>query len=91
MAAVAVGAVEPERGDLEGIAVHHHDDRAELRSDGDGVGEHGLDRLGRGAGGDVVVLGGPPQEPVAHATAGEVGFVAGVPETPDDMEGLVLL
>ena len=91
MAAVVVGTVATEGGDLERIAVHYHDHGAELRSDGNGVGKDALYRLGGGAGGDVVVFGRSAQKPVAHASTGQVGFVPGLAETLDDMESLVVL
>jgi hypothetical protein len=82
-AAVGVGAVGAEGGDLDaevaGVGAGAEDlDDAEADADGDGAAEEALDFVGAGGGGDVEVLGDEAEEFVADAAAGEEGFVAGV-------------
>src|SRR6185295_2765310 len=77
-AAVHVGVVRAERGDLERDALLDHQDDAELRPDRDRAREERLDGLRPGAGRDVEVLRMAPEELVAHAAAGEVRLVARV-------------
>ena len=79
-AAVGVGAVGAEGGDLGGdldvVDLIADEDNAEVRADGEGLGEEGDDLIGRGGGGDVEVLGREAQQQVAHASAGEEGLMA---------------
>lgn len=86
-AAVAIGAVGAEGGDLDPAgAGGGDDDDAEVGADELGAGEESGD-LGRGGGGgDVVVLGVAAEEVVAHRAAGEVGLMAGLVEAVDDFE-----
>jgi len=99
VAAVGVDAVIAEGGDLcdaalchcllgaSGVEVGSDEDYAEVRAYGEGAGEHGEDDVGGGGGGDVVVLRFAAKEEVAHASTGEVGFVAGGAQGPDDLDG----
>ncbi len=81
ISAVEVGA---EGGDLDHLVLapaavdHVHD--AKAPADDEGAPEQTLDLLGRGAGGDVEVLGPQAQQQVAHAAADEVGLEAGLLE-----------
>ena len=77
-ASVDVFVVGAEGGDLEGAAVFHDQDDAEVGADGLGVGEKFLHLGGFGGGGDVIV---------AYAAAGEIGGVAGLLQAAGDFGG----
>ena len=90
-AAVGVGAVGAEGGDLGGdvrsAGLRRADeDDAEVGSDREGAGKRASDLVGRGGGGDVVVLWGEAEEEVADAAAGEEGLMAGGAERARDAE-----
>ena len=57
-----------------------------MSADGEGLGEESDDLLGRGGGGDVVVLGREAEQEVAHASTGEEGLMAGVAQAADEVE-----
>ena len=73
---VHVGA---EGGDLDHLvlapAAKHHVHDAKAPPDDEGAPEQLLDLLGRGAGGDVEILGLEPQQQIAHRAADDVGLV----------------
>jgi len=76
-AAVLIGAILPEGGDLVVAIAHQHAEDAErLAGEIGHAREKALHLLGPRAGGDVVVLRLPAEEPVADAAPGEIGDVA---------------
>lgn len=87
MAAVPVGTLRSERGDLELAGVLHDNHDAERGPDGDGFREKAGDRSGGGACGDVIVGRFDAREHIPHAPAGEEGFVSGIAEDADNAEG----
>ena len=93
-AAVRVRAIGAEGGDLGfelGFRVvgvrRDHKHHAEMRAHGKCARKHVEDDLGRGAGGDVEVLGLAPKQAVAHAAAGVEGLVARGAERLNDRKG----
>ena len=62
-------------------------DYAEVGADGEGLGKQRDDLVGRGGGGDVVVLGVDAEQQVADAAAGEVGLMAGLAQGERDAQG----
>ncbi len=73
MAAVAVGVLSAEGGDLD--LVRGNEDNAEGGADEVGAGEQRGDLAGEGRGGDVVLVHGAAKQAVAHAAADEEGGV----------------
>ena len=96
-AAVGVGAVGAEGGDLdrEPFAVvaarADHLDDAEAAPRSRCAAEQRPDLLRPGVGGDVVVLRGEAEEFVADAAAGPQGRVPGLLELADDVDGELAL
>jgi hypothetical protein len=86
-AAVGVGTVVAEGGDLGGVGVVSDEEDAEVGADGEGVGEEGEDLFRGGGGGDVEVPGGEAEQEVADAASGEECLVAGLEEGAGDVEG----
>ena len=81
-AAVGVGPVHPVGGDLQRAAAQEDRHRAVLFPGGDhrDPGKDLPDLLGKGGGGDVPVVGLPPQQAVPDAAPHGLGGVPGVPE-----------
>ncbi len=65
-----------EGGDLDRLRAAHHMHDLEAATDDARAAERGTYLFGRGAGGDVVVLGGMTDEQVTHGTADDEGLVA---------------
>ena len=82
-ATVDVRVVGAERRHLEAAAVLEHEDDAELHAHRHGAAEETPNRLGRRAGGDVVVERLPPEQAIADAAAREEGFVPGRAQAAD--------
>ena len=72
-----------------GGARAEHGDHAERRADRQraAAAEEVADLVGRGAGGDVVVLGREAEQLIAHAAAGPQRLEAGRAELLDDFQG----
>ena len=90
-APINVRRIGAEGGDLERVAVDHHEDHAEARADADRVVEQFLHDLGARVGGDVVIVGRDAEHAVAHAAAGEVGDEALLAQALDYRQSLVFL
>ncbi len=90
-AAVAVGSVVAEGGDLGGDACIADEDDAEVRADGEGLWEELLHDVRGGAGGYVEVLGLVAEQEIADASAGEVGLMARGAQGKDDVAGCEVL
>ena len=89
--AVEVVAVGAERGDFDrlerlGPADRDHAERGADRQR-TAAAEQLAHHIGQCARGDVVILGSPAQQLVAHAAAGKQRFVAGVAQPLDDFDG----
>jgi hypothetical protein len=67
-----------EGGDFQRLAALHHMHDLEAAADDAGAAEQGAHLLGRGIGGDVVVLGVDAGDQVAHRAADDIGLVAGL-------------
>jgi hypothetical protein len=65
--------------------MQRHKDDAETGADGVRAWKEPLNLLGRGAGGDVVILRVQAQEFIADASAGEVGDVPRAAEGGEDL------
>ena len=86
-AAVAVGVVGAEGGDLDfGIAFAEQDD-AEVGADFEGAGEEFLEPGGGRAGGEVVVLDGEMEEAIADTAADEEDHLARVAKGGGEAQG----
>jgi hypothetical protein len=73
---IGVARHAAESGDLDNLFSEQHVNQPEAASNQPRVPEQVMDLLGRGAGGDVKVLGFATQEQVAHAAANKIGVVA---------------
>ena len=90
-AAVDIGRVGAEGRNLELIAGDEHHDHSEPGPDRDRFVEQLLHHLGTGISRDVVVLGVGPEDPIADASAGEVGLEAGFVKAVHDAQRLMFL
>ena len=93
MAAVEIGSVGAEGGDLDVALIarisqrfQRHQHHSELRADGVGLGKDAHDLVGRGRGGNVVIGGLAAQQQIAHASAHPQSLVAVAAEKPDGCE-----
>ena len=87
---VGVGAITAKGSDfgydlLAARPLTADQDNTKMRAYGKGLLEHGKHLIRRGTGGDVEVLGLAAQQQVAHATANEIGLVAGGAEPGNDL------
>ena len=89
-ASVSIFGIGAKRRDFEQVVVDQHADHAELRPDRHGAVEQFLHDLGTRVGGDVVILGLDAKDSIAHTSAGENGAKAGIDETANDIERLLL-
>lgn len=87
-APVPVLPVAAEGGDFVFDSPAGHDNHTEMGADHAGPGEEGGHLLGAGVGRDVVVLRCPPEQPVAHAAAGEPCGEPGPAQAPGQLHGL---
>ena len=76
--------------DFERLSIDQHQDDAELCADGNRLRKNTLQIFGPRAGGDVVILRRLVEQHVAHATAGEKGFIAFLAQTLNDKPGFIL-
>ncbi len=87
-AAVFIRDIRTERRDFDNAFPLADEDDAESRADSLCVAKQLANALGRGIGGDVVILGIDAEEPVADAAAGEVGNVTALAKALDDGQGV---
>ena len=90
MAAVAVADVAAEGGDFDRVAAvisHRHQHDSKLRAHRVGFGKDPHHLVGRGVGGDVVIGGLAAEQQVAHASADEVGLVAVLAQSANNLFG----
>jgi hypothetical protein len=73
MASVPITVVAAERGDFNVLSDDHH---AKMSANQIGAREKSQNFVRRGAGGNVEVLGGRPEEQIADATADQISAVA---------------
>ena len=74
-----------EGRDFDDFAAEMDMHQLEATADDPRVAELGADLFGRGAGGDVEILGRDAQQHVAHAAADQIGLVAGGLQAFDDV------
>lgn len=77
--------VGAEGRDLDDLSTKVDVHQLEAPADDPRIAEFGTHLFRRGAGGDVEILGSDIEQHVAHATANQVGLVAGVLQTFDDV------
>ena len=82
---VVFGVGRTEGGDFDDLTAEMHVDQLEAPTNDARVAELGTDLLGRGAGGDVEVLGRDAQHQVADAATNQICLVARTLQALDDV------
>src|SRR3990167_4988764 len=85
---IAFGVIGAEGGDFDDLAAEVHVHQLETAADYPRVTELGAYLFGRGAGGDVEILGIDIQQQVAHAATDQIGLIAGLLQTFDHAGGI---
>ena len=78
---IALRVIAAEGRHFDDLAAEVHMHQLEAATDHPRVAKLGADLLGRGAGGNVEILGLYADQQVAHAAADQVGLVAGFLQT----------
>ncbi len=85
--AVVVTGLATEGGDLDDLAAETHVHDTEAAADDARIAKQLLDLLRRGVGGHVEILGSDPEQGITQAASDQIGFVAGVVQAIEHLEG----
>ena len=83
-----IGRGAAEGGDFEQVLAKHHVHDLEALADDEGAAEQAFDLLRGRIGCDIKILGLDAQQQVAHCTAYQEGFEAGLLQSAGDAHGI---